>query len=226
MLTRKQYKKWSLPSKLGFWSFVLGILFFLFSEINGYFGSAEIKDLILSTKDFQMNVEIDMEASIAVHPEYPPLSKEARVRIYFPSKTIEKEVTFTNEMLFTEISNNLKNTKCKAKLIDPYWQLSSDSLQLKKGNVLLEIQPNERLAIINGQIKSYITNKELQDATIKVEGLQTTTDKNGYFNLKVPIALRRIQYIIKVEKQGFISKELPYYAGSNIEIRLNKENQR
>jgi hypothetical protein len=223
MLTKKQYKNWSLPSKLGFWSFVLGIVFFLFSEINGYYSSAKMENLIQSTTDFQMNIGIELDKSLALHQEYPKLSKEARIRIYFPSKTVEKEVTFANEMLFSEISNSLENTYLKIALIDPYWQLSMDSLRVKKGNIFLKIQPNESLALINGQVKSYIANKELPTTTIKVEDLQTTTDTNGYFSLKIPIDLRRIQYTIKAEKRGYVSKELEYYSGSSIEIRLNKE---
>ncbi len=53
-----------------------------------------------------------------------------------------------------------------------------------------------------------------------MDNLQTSTDEYGKFHLKVPIDLRRIKYILRIEKEGYTTKEVEYIAGSEMEIRL------
>lgn len=187
---------------------VLGIIGLLYSKF---------------TAPFQMNVGVVVDNSIDIHPEYPKLSDEARIRFYFPEETKEKEVTFSNEIILSKISNKLKDSRCKAELLDSYWALSKDSIEINKGFSSLSIRPNEALAAINGRVQSRDGQTLLSNAIVKVDNIQSTTDEYGKFSLEVPIPLRRMKYIVRIEKEGYSTSEVEYIAGSDIEIRLIKE---
>lgn len=170
---------------------------------------------------FQINISIEKNKEVNIHSQYPKLSKEARLRFYFPKNTIEKQVTFSNEILVNDIAKALKGKSIKIELIDEYWQTSQDSLQLENGNVTVPIQPNAKLATVTGTVKDRFGNA-ITNATVKVEGLTTKTDIDGYYIFTIPIALRKPKYDIRIEKQGFIAGDYEYYAGTAKEIRLSK----
>ena len=175
---------------------------------------------VIKTSPFQMNVSLTKDRSISVHPDYPALSEVARIRFYFPEETKEKEVTFSNEIIINNLSNKLKGTQSKVELLDKYWKLSNDSITLKKGLINVNIRPNKALSEIKGRVQSRDGQVLLKDVLIKVDNLQTSTDEYGKFHLKVPIDLRRIKYILRIEKEGYTTKEVEYIAGSEMEIRL------
>lgn len=177
----------------------------------------------MQTKPFAMNVGVGIDQSIGVHTEYPKLSKEARIRFYFPAETVEKEITFNNEIVLANIPNKLKNKKCKIELVDDFWEFTNDSLLIDKNSVSLAIRPNDRLANIEGKVYSRNLQTLISNARISVNGLHTITDKNGNFSLLVPISLRQQNYIVRVEKEGYISKEKYCVAGDKVEIPISKK---
>lgn len=178
----------------------------------------------LNTTPFQMNIGLDIDKNIKVHSEYPKLSKEARLRFYFPQENIEKEVTFNNEIILSEISNDLKNSKIKIELIDDYWKLSNNSIIINDTIIQLSRQPNDRLANISGKVISRNLQELIHNAIIKVDGLETSTNKNGEFSLNIPIELRKPDYIIRAEKEGYLSKEKYGVPNDHIEILISKKN--
>lgn len=175
---------------------------------------------IIKTSPFQMNVGVAIDDSITVHPNYPALSDTARIRFYFPEETKEKEVTFSNEIIISNLSDKLKGTRSKVELLDRYWKLSKDSITLKKGLISINIRPNEALSEIKGRVQSRNGQTLLKDVLIKVDNLQISTDEYGKFLLEVPVDLRRIKYVLRIEKDGYATKEVEYIAGSEMEIRL------
>lgn len=178
----------------------------------------------LNTAPIQMNVGLNIDKNIKVHPEYPKLSKEARLRFYFPQENIEKEVTFNNEIILSEISSKLKNSKIKIELIDDYWKLSNDSIIIHETAEQLTIQPNTRLANLSGKVTSRDLQELIHNAKIIIDGLETRTDKNGEFDLTMPLKLRKPNYIIRVEKEGYIFKEKYGVPNDYIEILISKKN--
>lgn len=177
----------------------------------------------IKTTPFTMNVGVAIDQSTKVHAEYPTLSKEARIRFYFPSKTIEKDIASNNEVILTEIPNKLNLSKCKIELLDDYWEFAADSLLISENNKFLYVRPNDRLSTIEGKVLSRDLQSLISDAIISIDGLQTKTDINGNFNLQIPINLRRLNYIVRVEKKGFISKEKYCVAGDKVEIPISKK---
>ena len=177
----------------------------------------------INTVPFQMNIVLEIKDNIQVHPEYPELSKEARVRFYFPKESIEKEVTFNNEIILSGISNNLKKTRCKVELIDDYWEFITDSITINKTAILLNIKPNDKLANISGKVISRDLQELIQNAKIIVNGLNTKTDKNGEFTIKIPLELRKPNYILRVEKEGYLSKEKYCVPNDFAEILISKK---
>ena len=142
---------------------------------------------------------------------------------YFPSETIEKEITSNNEVILTEIQNKLNYSKCKVELLDAYWEFSEDSLLISKNNKFLYVRPNDKLSNIVGKVLSRDGQTLINAAKIIVDNSTATTNKLGEFYIKVPINLRRINYIIRVEKEGYISKEKSYVAGDAVEILISKK---
>ena len=177
----------------------------------------------IKTTPFQMNVGIEIDKDLNIHPEYPKLSKEAHVLFYFPSETKEKEITFSNEIVLTELPNNLKNSLCKIELVDNYWEFVSDSMLIDNKATLLLVKPNEVLSEIKGKVMSRDGQTLINKAKIIVDTITTTTNDLGEFYIKVPINLRRIDYVIRVEKEGYISKEKTYVSGDAVEILISKK---
>ena len=169
-----------------------------------------------------MNVGIMLDNSLEIHSEYPKLSEEARVLFYFPSETKEKEITFSNEIILSELSSNLKKLACEIELVDNYWEFVNDSMVLDNKAALLLIKPNEVLSEIKGKVISRDGQTLINNAKIIVDNIITYTNELGEFYIKVPINLRRIYYVIRVEKEGYISKEKSYVAGDAIEILISK----
>ncbi|WP_299524862.1 carboxypeptidase-like regulatory domain-containing protein [uncultured Lutibacter sp.] len=176
----------------------------------------------IKTAPFQMNVGIMLDNSLEIHSEYPKLSEEARVLFYFPSETKEKEITFSNEIILSELSSNLKKLACEIELVDNYWEFVNDSMVLDNKAALLLIKPNEVLSEIKGKVISRDGQTLINNAKIIVDNIITYTNELGEFYIKVPINLRRIYYVIRVEKEGYISKEKSYVAGDAIEILISK----
>lgn len=161
----------------------------------------------INTSPFQMNIGLAIDKNIKIHSEYPKLSNEARLRFYFPNKTIEKEITFNNEIIITEILTSLKNRKCKIELLDKYWITTKDSILIDEGVIHLNIIPNDRLANIKGRVKSRNLQDLIHDAKIIIDGIETTSNQNGEFTITMPIEKRKTNYVIRVEKEGYLSAE-------------------
>lgn len=177
----------------------------------------------MKTAPFQMNVVIEIDKALTIHPEYPKPSKDAHVLFYFPSETKEKEITFSNEIVITELSNKLKKSKCKIELVDNYWEFVNDSIQIDNKAMLLLIKPNEVLSEIKGKVISRDGQNLIENAKIIVDSISTRTNDLGEFYIKVPLNLRRIDYVIRVEKEGYISKEKSYVSGDAVEILISKK---
>jgi hypothetical protein len=177
----------------------------------------------IKTTPFTMSVGVVLDESIKVHTEYPALSKEAKIKFYFPSKAIEKDITSNNEVLLTEISSKLNHSKCKIELLDEYWEFSEDSILISENNKLLYVRPNDKLSNIDGKVLSRDGQTQINNAKIVVGNITATTNELGQFYIKVPISLRRINYVIRVEKEGYISKEKSYVSGDAVEILISKK---
>ena len=189
---------------------VIGILFLIIIGLITYNLNAPFNAVVNVYKDSQ----------IKVHSEYPSLSDEAKIRFYFPTGIMEKEVTFSNEMVLNDLSKKYDGHKIYAELLDSYWTLSSDSVEIVKGNIVMLIKPNEVLSKIEGRVLSRDGQILLNNVSVSSDSLEANTDENGKFTIEVPISLRRMQYILRVEKPGYELAELEYYAGSAKEIRL------
>lgn len=193
-------------------------------KVMAAFGSVVLVVIILlyfvNTLPFDINISTEIDNSRQFHPEYPSLSKEARIRFYLPNETKEKEVTFSNEIILNEMNRSLIDKKIKVELIDPYWELKSDSLLLKKGHQTISIQPNESLSTVKGRILNRNGQELIGNASIFVEGVVGTSDALGNFSIEIPIAKRKKKYLIRVEKSGYEPEEREYFPNYEIEIRL------
>lgn len=176
----------------------------------------------LNTTPFNTNVSIAVDKGIEVHPQYPWISPEARLRFFLPNETKDKQITSDNEILLADVPSELSGRIVKIQLLDRFWTLKSDSLTLKSGNIEISVIPNDFFSRVQGSVMSRDGQHLIQGAVIIVEGLSTTTNSLGQFILPVPIPMRKPKYILRVEKEGFSTKEMEYIAGSDVAIRLLK----
>lgn len=171
-------------------------------------------------RPFQLILRVRQDPGITVLPEYPPISKEAKLRLYLPHDTWEREVSSLKEIILPEIPASLKGAKYKVEISDPYWETATDSLLLSKSEQVIYLKPNASLARIHGRVLSRDGRTLLSGARVLVEGLQTQTDTNGRFHIEVPFEQRKPYYVLRIEKPGYETLETEYRSGLPIEVRL------
>ena len=177
----------------------------------------------INTQPFTQIVNLVENKAIEINQEYPQLSTEAKLRIFLPNETKIKEMSTFKELILNNLTSNLKEGSYRVELIDPYWKLSTDSMSFQSKNYSLEIEPNDALAIVTGRVLSRDGQDLLTNAKIIVSGESTNTDSLGNFKLELPVAKRKKRYELRVEKEDYKAKELEYYPGSEIEIRLERD---
>lgn len=171
---------------------------------------------------FQLKVDMKVNPDIEVHPFYPAQSNQAWIKFYLYDIK-KKEVSYEDQIILPELASSFNGQKCKVELIgDPYWKLSNDSIIIKKDGITLFVQPNEQLGVLKGEVRTRNNQEPIEGAIVRMETVSGLTDSDGNFTLKIPIELRRDEYPIRVEKEGFVTKSRPLLSGANAEIRLNK----
>lgn len=171
---------------------------------------------------FNTQVHLQPKPGLKVNEQYPKLSDKARLRIYLPFENKDKQVTFNNEISLNDIPATYKNTKVKIELLDQYWKLATDSLLLVPGNRSIDVIPNGSLAKITGRILKRNLQETIPGAKVFVGGVETTSDKNGNFELEIPVASQQPEYTLRVEKNGYISVEKYVVPGGKIDIALEE----
>ena len=160
------------------------------------------------TREFDVNISVKKDTTLQIHDLYPEIDNEAKIHFYMPSETITKEITFSNEMSISELPYKFLNTTIQVELNDPYWELSVDTFQLNKGHLVLLRKPNGKLGKVYGSVMYRKPFEPVQDVKIEVEGEETKTDRNGKFELYVPIEKQRQEYNLLLTQDG--KESLPY----------------
>lgn len=171
---------------------------------------------------FTLVLNIEKNKTMAINSDYPEPNDQARLLVYLPYGTREKQLTFTNEIILNEIPANQVGASCKIELLDPYWRLSTDSVLLNAKNQAIQIEPNDALSTVSGRVLSRDGQLRIKDAKIIVESQFTNTDSRGNFLIELPVFERKPSCIIRVEKTGYRTTERIYHPGSDIEIRLEQ----
>ncbi len=181
----------------------------------------------LKTQPFDMKISTRIDPSVEIHLEYPKVSKEARIQFHLPNNTIEKELTFLNEIVLTQLPYSIKGKTIRIQLLDKYWQLKSDSLKLQKGQTTLQLRPNQSLGKIVGRVflLENSAQRPIANANIStIDGLHATTDSMGSFIMNVPVNLQRIKHSLQIEKEGYHTKREDYTTGNLISVQLFHKN--
>lgn len=175
----------------------------------------------LRSLPFLANISLQVD-SIKVNPQYPPLSHDAKIKVYLPYETREKAVKLSDEIVLANLPRRLENRVFPIELIDPYWTLSSDSIRMLPGSMKLSIAPNNALARIDGRVLSRDGELLLENARVIVESMETITDQLGTFTLLVPVTMRKLKFVVRVESNGYQTIEEEYIPGSPKEFRLSR----
>ncbi len=174
---------------------------------------------------FNSTIILSPNQSIQINSQYPPLAKKQNTKVIFYLEETTLEKTYTKDGIsLTDLQKNLLDEKVKIELVDPYWEFTSDFIVLKKGSIIVDVQPNNALSEIRGRVFHHIGHEPISDAKIKMvmEGIETVTDQNGIFYIEVPIELRKSKYDIRVIANGLDSITRTYEPGDEISIGLFK----
>ncbi|WP_406685526.1 hypothetical protein N1F78_07355 [Seonamhaeicola sp. MEBiC1930] len=156
---------------------------------------------------FTSSITLETKKDLNTNVLYPSLGENKRpsLKLYVNGEILHEEVNSNHKVVFTNLEASLKGEKFKAKLIDEFWKLSNDSLTISKDAMLIYIEPNESLALIEGEIFNQKGGAPISDAEIRMDGdLLTKTDSNGVFRIKIPLEKRKLFYRIDIRKDGFV----------------------
>lgn len=174
------------------------------------------------TRPFNFIAHISEDPKIQIYNGYPQFNpnKLSYVDFHFPSGIVQKEINRFNEIVLVDLSKEYLGLKIRIDLRDKYWKSSTDSVTIEIGKTDLLIRPNESLAKIQGEVFTQVGGFPLKNAKVKIGNLETLTDSNGMFDFLVPIEMRRLEYDLKIVKEGYLSYSKIYYPGARVKIGL------
>lgn len=179
--------------------------------------------LFLRMQPFQLSLQVLPDPSIALDPEYPSLQADSELKVFLPNGIRTRELTSQFEIVLNDLSASERHAECRIELLDPYWMLSADHIQLSNGGLLLLARPNGSLATVEGNVLSRDGTERIGNAMIMVRGKVTYSDSLGYFSMELPMGLRKPVQEIRIEKDGFIPIQEQYLPGSPKEFRLIRQ---
>ena len=163
------------------------------------------------TTPFTSTFKIQVAKNIQVHPEYPELTENAHLSFSLPNGTVKREINTSEDISLNNLKSKFYNKKIGVRLDDKYWKLTTDSTKLSDKAQVLFIKPNDFMSEIRGVVYARNINKTiLKDAVVKVGNLQTKTDINGEFILKIPFSERKIFHSIRISKEGYLTSNFEY----------------
>jgi hypothetical protein len=212
-LHQKLSENWISKHKVAFFSLV-GITVLILGSVY-YF---------LSTQPFAAVISLQPNGSNEVHKEYPALTFPVAISLYLPGETKQMQITTGNELVLNNLPHTYKNKMVRLKVHDPYWEEATDSVKLSGTHVIIPLKPTASLGRITGNVKSRNGAISIQGAAIKI-GSDTTiySDGNGFFNALLPHRMKRKEYMVTVEKEGYQTETQLYYPeSSDGQFRLTK----
>lgn len=155
------------------------------------------------------------------------LKNEGDVIIYLGNDRQIKKIGEYGEAYFPSIPPEFRNQQVHITVIAENFELANADTQyiLSGKNIYILVKKDESLARIFGIVTDE-NNTPLEMVVVQIGDLQTTTDKNGYFIIDIPLEKRKKQQKLRAYKKEYEIWECFVYpkSGQEIEIILIRKN--
>jgi Effector-associated domain 11 len=173
-------------------------------------------------KTFQLAINVE---TVLPSSNYPTLD-EASLSLWDGTQYIKASIQKDGVADFKGINTDLIGKITKMKMQTEFWKLASDSILLLEKNVVVTVIPNGSLGFVRGEVKDAVSKKALEGVELSLiaKGAKAFTDKDGRFELLIPLEKQEEVYQIMVTKKGYLKYESfvnPQQA--NIDIPLDRK---
>jgi hypothetical protein len=146
----------------------------------------------------------DMTVKVAEVRSIPNLPfQQGNITLTYGDKT-ETQIITGNEIIFKQIPSKYKNDRLKlyfkAQGFEPV-----DTLIGVNDLVILPIKRDNSLGVIFGYIYDEVNMLPIEHVLVKLDNIQTFTDKDGMFKISIPWVDQAFDKRISVYKEGFKS---------------------
>jgi len=156
---------------------------------------------------------------------YQP-NRNNTLALYIGNELEQNEVDKKGIIDFKNIPSKYRDTEILAKLNLKGWQFAKTHsnqtyLVLKNNHINLEIEPDESLSVLFGQIKddqgNFVRGAHI---SLKAGKIIEQTDQFGRFELKIPIELQEEEQQMQIVKEGFELWNRKVYPGLQKELLI------
>ncbi len=194
------------------WIVSLSVLLGILASVAGFTGVSLI-DLFDSDSTASHSITVLVHSKKGKHDLVLP--NRGVVYLIYGDAKIPEQINNEGEATFKQIPRSFfrKNAKVEIQFQDPegepYRASHPDSLyNIKRGEYLsLEVELEE-MDRISGLVKDFKTGAFIEGVTIRVEGIDTVTNKFGEFVLDFPQEKQRKFVTIRAFKEGYLNYEL------------------
>ena len=154
-----------------------------------------------------------------------PLPEKGEVLLNYGGAQLVKNINNNNEAIFTEVPADYfqQDSKVKIRFQDPqgepYHAVFPDSIyQLKKNSTIELLVALSGLEGIFGVVKDAETGKYLEGVRVSILDVDTYSNENGWFELKLPEEKQQKFHTMRAELAGYLPWEK-----QNIPLQTDRE---
>lgn len=166
---------------------------------------------------FGFTVSLQQDKSLQIPSTYPPL-ENAKLLLRLGDEWKPAYVDSNGDASFRNIASDYRNKLVAGRLDARHWKLNVDSVKLTGVSQVMSLVPDGSLEVISGYVEDFKTGQRLENATIRVQGIETTSKKFGAFTLKLPLDKQ-----LKFQKIEAYHLKYNDYEGSDVPIETKGE---
>ena len=148
-----------------------------------------------------VDINVKLREQTLTNPSLPPL-KDVKVTIIFDNDIITKVINNINsKAIFPNIPQKKLGKEVRVTIIDSLniYNRIDTMLQLTE-NMTLGICRNQyRYGLIRFRLIDSKSYQPISNCNVSIEGIEGTTDKNGYVSLTIPLAKQKTKYHIQAD---------------------------
>lgn len=106
----------------------------------------------------------------------------------------------TEPIVFNDIPGKYRDKDAKV-LFEMYGFCKIDTVMHISDVVNLPIHRDDTFSTIKGYVRNKMSDKFMPDIVVSISGFKAKTDRNGYFEIKIPLELQDTEYPVKVSNK-------------------------
>ncbi|SIP97958.1 hypothetical protein SAMN05421821_101324 [Mucilaginibacter lappiensis] len=146
------------------------------------------------------------------------------IDLYLGNDKISKKIAEDETAEFKQIPISYNDNITEIEIQIPGWQFPNGTnyskIKLNQKDAIINIEHDDSLCCITGTVTDEEGNY-LQDVAIMVDGINATTNKLGFFELKIPAEKRREEQKVIVAKTGYKSFNDSVYPATKAPLSIS-----